>query len=76
MAIQRDGAAYGVATIDVTLGFFNELVASKEKDIGGQMLIVEGDGKIISNSTRLNSPVVLKNISELTASSAFATQVS
>ncbi|GAA0264390.1 methyl-accepting chemotaxis protein [Pseudomonas rhodesiae] len=76
MAIQRDGAAYGVATIDITLGFFNELVASKEKDIGGQMLIVEGDGKIISNSTRLNSPVVLKNISELTASSAFATQVS
>ncbi|QVN04349.1 methyl-accepting chemotaxis protein [Pseudomonas rhodesiae] len=76
MAIQRDGAAYGVATIDVTLGFFNELVASKEKDIGGQMLIVEGDGKIISNSTRLNSPVVLKNISELTATSAFATQVS
>ena len=76
MAIQRDGAAYGVATIDVTLGFFNELVASKEKDIGGQMLIVEGDGKIISNSTRLNSPVVLKNISELTASSAFSTQVS
>lgn len=58
MAIQRDGAAYGVATIDVTLGFFNDLVASKEKDIGGQMLIVEGDGKIISNSTRINSPVV------------------
>ena len=76
MAIQRDGAAYGVATIDVTLGFFNELVASKEKDISGQMLIVEGDGKIISNSTRLNSPVVLKNISELTATSAFASQVS
>ncbi|MBD8236883.1 MULTISPECIES: methyl-accepting chemotaxis protein [Pseudomonas] len=76
MAIQRDGAAYGVATIDVTLGFFNDLVASKEKDIGGQMLIVEGDGKIISNSSRLSSPVVLKNISELTATSAFATQVS
>ncbi|MCS4246200.1 methyl-accepting chemotaxis protein [Pseudomonas sp. BIGb0164] len=76
MAIQRDGAAYGVATIDVTLGFFNELVASKEKDIGGQMLIVEGDGKIISNSSRINSPVVLKNISELAGSSAFAAQVS
>ncbi|AZE67359.1 methyl-accepting chemotaxis protein [Pseudomonas synxantha] len=76
MAIQRDGAAYGVATIDVTLGFFNELVASKEKDIGGQMLIVEADGKIISNSTRLSSPVVLKNISELTGTSAFAAQVS
>ncbi|NVZ22695.1 methyl-accepting chemotaxis protein [Pseudomonas costantinii] len=76
MAIQRDGAAYGVATIDVTLGFFNDLVASKEKDIGGQMLIVEGDGKIISNSSRINSPVVLKNISELAGTSAFAAQVS
>ena len=76
MAIQRDGTDYGVATIDVTLGFFNDLVANKEKDIGGQMLIVEGDGKIISNSTHLSSPVVLKNISELTASSVFADQVS
>ncbi|TLG89243.1 methyl-accepting chemotaxis protein, partial [Pseudomonas edaphica] len=76
MAIQRDGAAYGVATIDVTLGFFNELVASKEKDIGGQMLIVEGDGKIISNSSRISGPVVLKNISELASTSAFAAQVS
>ena len=76
MAIQRDGVPYGVATIDVTLGFFNDLVASKEKDIGGQMLIVEGDGKIISNSSRISGPVVLKNISELTATSAFAAQVS
>ncbi len=76
MAIQRDGAAYGVATIDVTLGFFNDLVASKEKDIGGQMLIVEADGKIISNSSRISGPVVLKNISELSGTSAFAVQVS
>ncbi|WWL81819.1 methyl-accepting chemotaxis protein [Pseudomonas canadensis] len=76
MAIQRDGVPYGVATIDVTLGFFNDLVASKEKDIGGQMLIVEGDGKIISNSSRISGPVVLKNISELTGTSAFAAQVS
>ncbi|WNJ82832.1 methyl-accepting chemotaxis protein [Pseudomonas canadensis] len=76
MAIQRDGVPYGVATIDVTLGFFNDLVASKEKDIGGQMLIVEGDGKIISNSSRISDPVVLKNISELTGTSAFAAQVS
>ncbi|WLG54096.1 methyl-accepting chemotaxis protein [Pseudomonas extremorientalis] len=76
MAIQRDGVPYGVATIDVTLGFFNDLVASKEKDIGGQMLIVEGDGKIISNSSRISGPVVLKNVSELTGTSAFAAQVS
>ena len=76
MAIQRDGVPYGVATIDVTLGFFNDLVASKEKDIGGQMLIVEGDGKIISNSSRISGPVVLKNISQLTGTSAFAAQIS
>lgn len=76
MAIQRDGVPYGVATIDVTLGFFNDLVASKEKDIGGQMLIVEGDGKIISNSSRFSGPVVLKNISELAGTSAFAAQIS
>ncbi|WP_248804783.1 methyl-accepting chemotaxis protein [Pseudomonas sp. MWU13-2100] len=75
MAIQRDGVPYGVSTIDVTLGFFNDLVARKEKDIGGEMLIVEADGKIISNSTHINSPVVLKNVSDLAGSSAFAAQV-
>jgi methyl-accepting chemotaxis protein len=31
MAIQKNGAAWGVSTIDVTLGFFNDLVARKEK---------------------------------------------
>jgi len=75
MAIQRDGVPYGVSTIDVTLGFFNDLVARKEKDIGGEMLIVEADGKIISNSTHINSPVVLKNINDLAAGSTFAAQV-
>ncbi|WP_412071450.1 methyl-accepting chemotaxis protein [Pseudomonas sp. FEN] len=75
MAIQRDGVPYGVSTIDVTLGFFNDLVARKEKDIGGEMLIVEADGKIISNSTHINNPVVLKNINDLAAGSAFAAQV-
>jgi len=75
MAIQRDGVPYGVSTIDVTLGFFNDLVARKEKDIGGEMLIVEADGKIISNSTHINSPVVLKNINDLAVGSTFAAQV-
>lgn len=75
MAISRDGAAYGVATIDVTLGFFNELVARQEQALGAQMLIVEADGKIISNSSRINSPIVLKNISELAPASPFAAQV-
>jgi methyl-accepting chemotaxis protein len=76
MAIQKNGSAWGVSTIDVTLGFFNDLVARKEKDLNAEMLIVEADGKIISNSSRISAPVVLKNISELTGTSAFAVQVS
>ncbi|MGY4043031.1 PDC sensor domain-containing protein [Aeromonas hydrophila] len=36
MGIYRNGTLYGVSTIDVTLGFFNDLVASKEQEIGGQ----------------------------------------
>ncbi|MCK9798722.1 methyl-accepting chemotaxis protein [Pseudomonas sp. MAFF 302030] len=75
MAISRDGVPYGVATIDVTLGFFNELVARQEKDLQAEMLIVEADGKIISNSSRINGPVVLKNISELAAGSPFIAQI-
>ncbi|ROM70395.1 methyl-accepting chemotaxis protein [Pseudomonas brassicacearum] len=75
MAIQKNGVPYGVSTIDVTLGFFNELVARKEADLSAEMLIVEGDGKIISNSSRISGPIVLKNISELAATSPFAAQV-
>lgn len=75
MAIERNGAPYGVSTIDVTLGFFNELIARKEKDLGAEMLIVEADGKIISNSSHINSPIVLKNINDLASSSPFAAQV-
>ena len=75
MAIERNGAPYGVSTIDVTLGFFNELIARKEKDLGAEMLIVEADGKVISNSSHINSPIVLKNINDLASSSPFAAQV-
>ncbi|MBC3387377.1 methyl-accepting chemotaxis protein [Pseudomonas sp. Z1-12] len=75
MAIQKNGVPYGVSTIDVTLGFFNDLIARKEADLSAEMLIVEGDGKIISNSSRISGPIVLKNISDLAASSPFAAQV-
>ncbi|WP_213875110.1 methyl-accepting chemotaxis protein [Pseudomonas sp. dw_358] len=75
MSILKNGAPYGVSTIDVTLGFFNDLVARKEKDLSAEMLIVEGDGKIISNTTHINSPIVLKNISELAGSVPFAAQL-
>ncbi|MFQ2276762.1 methyl-accepting chemotaxis protein [Aeromonas hydrophila] len=63
MGIYRNGTLYGVSTIDVTLGFFNDLVASKEQEIGGQVMIVEADGKILSRNTRLNGDVVLSNLS-------------
>jgi methyl-accepting chemotaxis protein len=65
MAISKDGAPYGVSTIDVTLGFFNELVAQKEKEINAQLMIVEADGKILSNQPEIPGSNVLKNLSDL-----------
>ena len=75
MAIRKDGKAYGVSTIDLTLGFFNELVANKEKEIQGQIMIVEADGKILSNLPALNEQIVLKNVSELAARTPFVAQI-
>ncbi|WP_429161695.1 methyl-accepting chemotaxis protein [Aeromonas media] len=63
MGIYKDGALYGVSTIDVTLGFFNDLVARKEQEIGGQVMIIEADGKILSKNARLGGDVVLGNLS-------------
>ena len=63
MGIYKDGALYGVSTIDVTLGFFNDLVARKEQEIGGQLMIVEADGKILGKNARLGGDVVLGNLS-------------
>lgn len=75
MAIRKDGKVYGVSTIDLTLGFFNELVANKEKEIQGQIMIVEADGKILSNLPALNEQIVLKNVSELAGRTPFAAQI-
>ncbi|HEH9406507.1 TPA: methyl-accepting chemotaxis protein [Aeromonas bestiarum] len=63
MGIYRNGTLFGVSTIDVTLGFFNDLVARKEQEIGGQVMIVEADGKILSRNARLSGDVVLGNLS-------------
>ncbi|MGE6118293.1 methyl-accepting chemotaxis protein [Aeromonas salmonicida] len=63
MGIYRNGALFGVSTIDVTLGFFNDLVARKEQEIGGQVMIIEADGKILSKNARLNGDIVLGNLS-------------
>jgi methyl-accepting chemotaxis protein len=74
MVIYKDGKIYGVSTIDLTLGFFNSLVADMEKRIQGNVLIVEADGKIVSNSSLVNEPIVLKNVADVAAQSPmFAT---
>ncbi|MDP3815166.1 MAG: methyl-accepting chemotaxis protein [Pseudomonas sp.] len=75
MAISKDGAPFGVSTIDVTLGFFNNLVAEKEKEIQGEVMIVEPDGKVLSNQARINGEIVLKNVSELAGQSPFVAEI-
>jgi methyl-accepting chemotaxis protein len=75
MAIYKGDELYGVATIDVTLGFFNHLVANMEDRIHGQILIVEADGKIVSNSSRINSNIVLKNVSDIASGAPMAAAI-
>jgi methyl-accepting chemotaxis protein len=75
MAISKDGAPFGVSTIDVTLGFFNNLVAEKEKEIQGEVMIVEPDGKVLSNQGRISGEIVLKNVSELADQSPFVAEI-
>ena len=49
MGIYKDGALFGVSTIDVTLGVFNGLIQDKQKEVQGQIMIVERDGRILTN---------------------------
>ncbi|MBD9412482.1 methyl-accepting chemotaxis protein [Stutzerimonas stutzeri] len=75
MTIYKDGTPWGVSTIDLTLGFFNRLVAEKQDEIGGEVMIVEADGKILSNQPQLGSDMVLRNVSELASQSPFIAAV-
>ncbi|MES2818811.1 MAG: methyl-accepting chemotaxis protein [Pseudomonadota bacterium] len=75
MAIYKEGLPYGVSTIDVTLGFFNTLVTEKEAEIQGEVMIVEPDGKILSNQAALGGEIVLKNVKDLAARSPFVAQI-
>jgi methyl-accepting chemotaxis protein len=75
MGIYKDGALYGVSTIDVTLGFFNGLIQEKEKEIQGQVMIVERDGKVLTNQSRIPGEIILKNISAFSAQSQFAKEI-
>lgn len=75
MPIYKGDELYGVSTIDVTLGFFNRLVADMEDKVHGQILIVEADGKIVSNSTKIQGNIVLKNVSDIAQSSPMAAEI-
>jgi len=75
MAISKNGAAFGVSTIDVTLGFFNDLVAQKEREIQALIMIVEKDGKVLSNQPEISGNNVLKNVSDLAQQYPFAAAV-
>ncbi|MFJ5157966.1 methyl-accepting chemotaxis protein [Pantoea sp. NPDC088449] len=64
MAIYRDGNAWGVATIDVTLGFFNQLAKQMGEAIKGRVLIVEADGKVVGNAALVDGAPKLENLAD------------
>ena len=65
MPIYRDGQLWGVATLDVTLGFFNQLARKMAEPLEGGVLIVEASGKIVAYSRAMDNTPALKNISEI-----------
>ena len=75
MGIYKDGRLYGTATIDVTLGFFNELAKDLEQEFGGYILVVEQDGKILNNTTATSGDLLLKTTASLASRSAFINAV-
>ncbi len=64
MTIYRNGTAWGVATIDVTLGFFNQLAQQMGDAIQGRVLIVEADGKVVGNAALLQGAPKLENLAD------------
>ncbi|OEC32803.1 methyl-accepting chemotaxis protein [Pseudomonas cuatrocienegasensis] len=75
MAIRKDGALYGVSTIDMTLGFFNDLVAKKQAEINADLMIVEKDGTILSKNPKIPGDIILKNLSDFAQDSPFTAAV-
>lgn len=65
MPIWRNGELWGVATLDVTLGFFSQLARKIAEPLEGGVLIVEANGNIVGYSRTTENSPVLKNISEL-----------
>jgi len=64
MAIYRNGTVWGVSTIDVTLGFFNQLAQQMGEAIHGRVLIVEADGKVVGNAALLEGTPKLENLAD------------
>ena len=64
MAIYRGGEVWGVATIDVALGFFNQLAKQMSEAIQGRVLIVEADGKVVGNADLLGKAPKLENVAD------------
>ena len=75
MTIYKGNDAFGVSTIDVTLGFFNRLVADMEKKVQGQILILEPNGTIVSNSTYIKDDIVLKKLADQAGTSPMVAQI-
>jgi len=75
MTIYKGDEVFGVSTVDVTLGFFNRLVADMESKVHGQILIVEPNGTIVSNTTYIKDEIVLKRLADLAATSPMIAQV-
>jgi methyl-accepting chemotaxis protein len=65
MAIQKTEKHGAVATIDVTLGFFNQLAKDMGKAIGGTVLIIEEDGKVVGNGSSVQGSAALGNLRDL-----------
>jgi methyl-accepting chemotaxis protein len=75
MTIYKGDEVFGVSTVDVTLGFFNRLVADMEGKVHGQILIVEPNGTIVSNTTYIKEDIVLKKLADLATTSPMIAQV-
>lgn len=73
MAIYQGADQWGVATIDVTLGFFNQLVADMEKKVQGTIYIVQQDGTIVGTSH--SGDEKLPKLASLGEQSALAGQI-
>lgn len=76
MGIYKNGSLYGVATIDVTLGFFTKLAKELEQEFKGYILVIEPEsGKIVNNSSAISTELLLKDTSSLRNNSAFINAV-